>query len=167
MNTRNWILIHHTGSEVTMQTLPDGRRVGKPQFDAVDRYHKGKGWGAIGYHYFIEWDGTVKKGREEHLAGAHTTQWLMNYRSIGICLAGNFDVADPTPRQMVALRDLLTDIQLRNGIRDGKIKLHREFAKYKSCPGTRFTRDLLDPIIFTRRMRDRIQTEPRTDLNPA
>lgn len=157
MNTRNWIIVHHTASVA---------RDDRQQFDAVDRYHRSKGWGMIGYHWFIERDGTVKKGREESMMGAHTTQWMMNYRSIGICLAGDFDTQDPSDAQWQALKDLLTDVQLRNGIRDGRIKMHRDYAKYKSCPGARFTQQLLDKIIFPRRMRNQINAKRRPDLSP-
>ena len=158
MNTRNWVIIHHTASFATDSSH---------QYDAVNRYHKDKGWGMIGYHYFLERDGTVKKGREEWQTGAHTYQWAMNYRSIGICLAGDFDKQDPSKAQLDALYDLLTDVQLRNGIRDGHIKLHREFAHYKSCPGTRVSREFVNSIIFSRGMRKRIVVKPQPDLDPV
>lgn len=158
MNTRNWIIVHHTASLAT-----DGHE----QFDAVRRYHIDKGWGDIGYHWFIERDGTVKQGRDESEVGAHTKQWLMNYRSIGICLAGDFDQQDPTQAQLDALLALLTDVQLRNGIRDGRIRMHRNFAHYKSCPGDRFTQELLDRLIFPRRMKTKIKVLPRPDLSPS
>lgn len=175
MNTRNWVILHHTASFATKE---------KHQFDAVDKYHKGKGWGRIAYHWFIEYDGTIKAGRPEDKGGAHCYQWMMNYRSVGICLAGQFDfdpaakcpcglpggrktIQTPSVAQIRALGDLLTDVQMRNGIRDGKIKLHRDFAGYKSCPGSAFSQALTDRIIFPRRMRWRILVEPRPDLNPT
>jgi N-acetylmuramoyl-L-alanine amidase len=156
MNTRNWVVIHHTASIA---------RDDRHQFDAVDRYHKDKGWGSIGYHWFLERDGTIKVGRPENATGAHTTQWLMNYRAIGVCLAGNFDQQDPSEAQWKALTALLTDIQLRNGIPDGRIKMHRHFAN-KTCPGTRFTEALLDKVVFPRRMRQKITVKPQKDLSP-
>ncbi len=158
MNTRDWIIIHHTASSATLTGH---------QFDAVRKYHIGKGWGGIGYHWFVEYDGTIRAGRPEDQAGAHCKQWLMNYRSVGICLAGDFDEQDPSEAQLDALTALLTDVQLRNGIHDGKVKLHRDYASYKTCPGTRFTRDLLDSILFPRRLRQRIVEEPRPDLAPS
>lgn len=52
MNTKSWVIIHHSAVS---------RSKNKEQFDAMKRYHIGKGWGNIGYHYVIEPDGTIKK----------------------------------------------------------------------------------------------------------
>ena len=37
----------------------------------IDRWHKQKGWQGIGYHYVIYLDGSVHKGRNEEVIGAH------------------------------------------------------------------------------------------------
>jgi hypothetical protein len=46
----------------------------------------GRGWVDVGYHYVIEADGTIKRGRELHLMGAHAPP---NAGRIGVCLTGN------------------------------------------------------------------------------
>lgn len=122
--TKNIIIIHHTAVSYTKNAN---------QFDAVNRYHVGKGWGSIGYHYFIEKDGTIKEGRKESQIGAHTYQQDMNYKSLGICLCGHFDEEDPTNEQLHSLQALVNKV--------GKIRVyaHRKFAPYKSCPGGNFT----------------------------
>ena len=132
-NTREYIIIHHTLVS---------RNKNKEQFDAIDRFHKSKGWGKIGYHYLIEPDGEVKQGRKDTEYGAHCKENLMNYRSIGICLTGNFDIEEPTKKQKEALLELLNKKQAEYGIPDKKVKLHRDFATYKSCPGTRIPNDI-------------------------
>lgn len=112
------------------------------QFKAIDGFHKRKGWGKIGYHYLIEPNGEVKKGREHHEVGAHCREKLMNYRSIGICLAGNFDIEEPTNKQKASLLKLLNELQDTYGIPDHKVCLHRQFAPYKSCMGSRIPNDI-------------------------
>lgn len=133
------IIVHHTA--VSYKT--------DPQFEAVDNYHRDKGWGGIGYHYFIEKDGTVIQGREDTQVGAHTKQNLMNYRSIGICLSGNFDRELPTAKQKKSLYDLILKLQKEYNIPDSKVYPHRHFAP-KSCWGRKLPDDILsylNPII--------------------
>jgi hypothetical protein len=101
------------------------------------RWHRAKGWGTIGYHHVIDRDGTVGKGRDESLPGAHVAGH--NTGSIGICLVGghgsneNDDFLDHyMPAQEAALRALIEDIKTRAAIT--KVRGHNEVAA-KACPG--------------------------------
>ncbi len=51
----------------------------------------------LGYHYFIERDGTVHKAREHWEMGAHVAN--QNKGKIGICLQGQGHLYDFTPEQ--------------------------------------------------------------------
>ena len=55
----------------------------------IDRWHKQRGFKKIGYHYVIDLDGTIEKGRDESEVGAHVTGH--NAHSIGICYIGGCD----------------------------------------------------------------------------
>ena len=133
-NSKEYIILHHSAVS---------RNKNDKQYDAISNYHSNTlGWGEIGYHYLIEPDGDIRKGRDINKSGAHTSQNLMNYRSVGVCLTGNFDIEEPTKEQKEALIKLFTRLQAEYGIPDEKIKLHRDFAKYKSCPGTRIPNDI-------------------------
>jgi len=134
MNKPQNIIVHHT--LVSREKNPN-------QFEAVNDYHIRKGWGKIGYHYLIEADGTIKKGREETEEGAHTKEERMNYRSIGICLTGNFDEEEPTLEQCKALHSLITQTQNKYSIPDSRIYPHRHFTTYKSCWGNKLPNDVL------------------------
>ncbi|QEK12567.1 N-acetylmuramoyl-L-alanine amidase [Crassaminicella thermophila] len=109
-------------------------------FNAIKRYHmQVRGWSDIGYHYVIEKVGDkyeILKGRDEKTPGAHCKEQHCNFESIGICLVGNFDIAEPPQAQLDKLYELLEDIFKRYG--KMKIYGHNHFAKYKSCPGTKF-----------------------------
>ena len=124
---KNIIIIHHTAVSYKKSSN---------QFNAVKNYHISKGWGDIGYHYFIEKNGEIKNGRNEESVGAHCYQKEMNYKSIGICLAGHFDEENPTSEQYAALKDLIANIEKKNG--KCEIFLHNHFASYKTCPGNNF-----------------------------
>lgn len=50
------------------------------------------GWKDIGYHFVIRRDGTVEKGRDVSVIGAHVLNH--NANSIGICLAGGLSKKD-------------------------------------------------------------------------
>lgn len=101
------------------------------------RWHRARGFGTIGYHHVIDRDGTVGKGRDEAMPGAHVAGH--NTGSIGICLVGGHGSSENdefldhyTPEQEAALRALIEDIKTRAAIT--KVRGHNEVAA-KACPG--------------------------------
>ena len=70
----------------------------------------------------------------------------MNYKSIGICLTGNFDVEEPTEEQMSVLNNLVLKLKGEYDIPDSNIVGHRHFATYKSCPGDKFTTGMINSV---------------------
>lgn len=103
----------------------------------IARWHKQRGWGAIGYHYIIDRTGEVAIGRPEAVEGAHVRGH--NKGSIGICLIGGHGSSENDPfeknftaKQAKALRELIADISHRaEGVR---VRGHNEVAA-KACPG--------------------------------
>lgn len=130
------IVIHHSLTE-------DGQTV---SWGAIRRYHTQElGWRDIGYHYGIEMVGgsyEVLLGRMMNETGAHCKQEGMNYKSLGICFVGNFDEIEVPGDQWVVGIKLVTSLCEVLGIGVDKIYGHREFASYKSCPGTNFDIDV-------------------------
>nr|WP_315990729.1 N-acetylmuramoyl-L-alanine amidase [Desulforamulus aquiferis] len=66
--------------------------------------------GRCGYHFFIRHDGTIERGRPEWAVGAHSL--TVNARSIGICLAGDFTIYQPSEIQLVSLEWLINSYLL-------------------------------------------------------
>ncbi len=105
-------------------------------FEQIKKFHVWQGMGNIAYHFFIEADGKVKRGRNESTAGTHTKANHMNERSIGVCLAGNFNTEDPNPSQLQSLDQILRSLLIRYKLQPDDILAHREVSGAATeCPG--------------------------------
>lgn len=128
VNAPNKIIVHHTAVGSSHN-----------QFLNVEQHHRKRGFEIstlgyhVGYHYFIEKDGTTKQARAESDKGQHTTG--ENLTSIGICLAGNFDHEIPTPEQTHSMVMLINRLLPSYNIPIHAIYPHRNFAN-KSCYGS-------------------------------
>lgn len=97
------------------------------------------GWRDIGYHYVIKRDGSIEKGRDESVVGAHTTGH--NHDSIGICLIGgkarsghgeHSNPANFTHSQWETLRNLVKQLIIEYP--DAQLYGHGDLNSGKSCP---------------------------------
>lgn len=126
MRKINKIIVHCAAT-------PEGRDV---KTETIRNWHvKDNGWKDIGYHYVIELDGSIHKGRDESVVGAHCSG--QNANSIGVCYVGGLAKDKKTPKdtrtekQKSSLLKLLKDLKAKypNAIIYG----HRDFS-YKACP---------------------------------
>ena len=103
--------------------------------DEIRGWHKAKGWSDIGYHYIISLDGTIAKGREDNIPGAHCRGH--NGNSLGICYIGGVERDAKTPKdtrtdeQKESLETLLTVLKIQHP--ESKVHGHRDFSP-KACP---------------------------------
>ncbi len=103
--------------------------------ETIKSWHvKGNGWSDIGYHYVIELDGTVKKGRPMHRSGAHTKGH--NTGSIGVCYVGGIDISKKpkdtrTEAQRTAMDELINELLVEYP--NATVHGHNEFSA-KACP---------------------------------
>lgn len=103
--------------------------------DDIRKWHLARNFSDIGYHYVIYRDGSVHKGRDVNVSGAHCTNH--NSVSIGVCYIGGRAAVGTAPKdtrteaQKKALVDLLKE--LRKLYPEATIHGHREFAA-KACP---------------------------------
>ncbi len=120
-------------------TRPDwfADRTLETKVEEIRQWHKNEGWADIGYHFVIDRDGKVEKGRPINQKGAHVAGH--NVDTIGICLIGGFGVSaddgfeqNYTQAQDDALRELIDELQVSHG----KIPVngHNQYAN-KACPG--------------------------------
>lgn len=133
---RRWqyIVIHHSGTAEGSEAT-------------IDRYHREHNrWRGIGYDFVIcngrgGADGLVQVTFrwERQMDGAHAGSQEHNKHGIGICLVGDFDAAQPTPKQMEALVGLINYLQNRCQIPTSSILLHHHVrAGPTRCPGSHF-----------------------------
>lgn len=140
INKPEYLIVHHTGG-TDADPLAD---TSSHTFEVVDEWHKSLGWGKIGYHYFIDKAGNVTQGRKDDEEGAHTIGY--NTKSLGICLAGNFDVTLPTKAQINSLTDILLLKSKQYAIPLENIVPHR-FASGKTCYGKLLADDFARKLI--------------------
>ena len=140
------IVIHHAGLSVDKDSTAE----------EIHQFHREvRGWAGIGYHYIIRKSGDIEQGRWPSLVGAHSQD--NNENSVGICLAGNFDLAKPSRAQMDAVKELAAWLCQEYGLdpmKKGVIVGHRDLND-TSCPGKNLY-PRLDEI--RRYCRDALQT---------
>ena len=103
--------------------------------DEIRRWHLGRGFKTVGYHYVIRRSGEVELGRPVGHVGAHAIGH--NADSIGICLVGGIDNegepdANFTPSQYESLRALI--VTLRDTLPIRSVIGHRDTGARKACP---------------------------------
>lgn len=116
-------------------------------FSAEDirRWHKQRGWSDIGYHFVIRIDGTIEKGRDLEIIGAHTKGY--NSNSIGICWVGRKKI---TPKAFSSLTQLCLVLVDKYNLSCENILGHYELNSHKTCPNLDMEefRDLISKYRF-------------------
>ena len=139
-NKPEYLIIHHSGGTDANPLADTSEHTAK----GMELWHLGKGWEGLGYQYVIHKSGAIWLGRPEHYHGAHAKGY--NKKSIGICLAGNFDATLPTEAQEKALIELMGDLAFNYDIPLANIIPHRNVAN-KTCYGNKLSeswaRDLI------------------------
>jgi len=111
--------------------------------DTIRKWHvEGRGWSDIGYHFYIDINGNIKKGRDIAKIGAHCSGH--NRNSIGICYCGGVEEDGKTPkdtRNEKQKEGLLAVIRtLKAMYPKATIYSHNEFAN-KACPSFDATKE--------------------------
>lgn len=120
------VVITHTAQSQKWHTVKDvdsWHRLRWPGFTSRSGWH-------VGYHYVIEWDGTVTQTRQDDEEGAHVIG--MNKSSIGVCFMGNGDLHEPSLPQLTSWYKLYD--QLRKKYPNIPTYPHRKYAN-KTCHG--------------------------------
>jgi N-acetyl-anhydromuramyl-L-alanine amidase AmpD len=116
--------------------------------EEIHAWHLARGWAGIGYHFVIRHNGTIERGRPLESIGAHAGPGV-NGHSIGICLAGDFNKAEPSTSQINSLIELITYLNTyyASTAPEGlDIKLHREMAATE-CPGVLFPEEKIKQLL--------------------
>lgn len=106
------LVVHHTALTVSGDTRSPVERM-----RALYEYHaNNRGWGDIGYNFVIDEQGGIYEGRSggDYVVGGHA--YCANVRTLGIALMGNFELEQPTLKQIQSLQWLLKDLAARYDI---------------------------------------------------
>ncbi|MDE2292886.1 MAG: N-acetylmuramoyl-L-alanine amidase [Elusimicrobia bacterium] len=102
-----------------------------------DFHQNGRGWNDIAYHFLIDADGRIFRGRPVDVVGSHTLD--DNTGNVGICLLGNHHppANDPvTPAELASIVRVGRWLQARYGITPDKYLGHRDRNPgHTDCPG--------------------------------
>lgn len=132
MNEKKKINALNSPSKVIVHCAASSDTKGEVKFSFEDcrNYHViQRGWKDIGYHWYIDRQGILYKGRDEAAPGAHCLG--QNFSSIGVCYEGTYL---PTPAQVKTFCDLYRQIRSIHGIEWSDWRPHNEFSN-KECPG--------------------------------
>lgn len=149
MRRLNEIIIHTTA---TTKNWMAGTSV-DAKIAEITRWHvEDRGWKDIGYHFVIDRNGAVGKGRPITEIGAHVSGH--NLTSIGIALVGGYG-GEPndkfsihyTFQQQNALIKLINELQMKYG--SMSISGHNEYAN-KACPCFNVKAWLAQPEVASR-----------------
>lgn len=112
------IVVHHTAStrDMTVQEIHE--------------LHLNQGWAGMGYHFYINKNGDVFRGRPEEMIGSHALNY--NSSSVGVCLSGNFEEEQPTKEQLTSLAELLKYLKAKYS--SARIVGHKDLNA-TACPG--------------------------------
>lgn len=88
-----------------------------------------------GYHDLLTVDGVWHRIRPYHRQGAHCREGRMNFRAIGLCVDGNYEVS----AMSMFLRDRLIEricwVKTLLGIEDCPVEGHLKYKLLTKCPG--------------------------------
>jgi len=129
------IVVHHSGTR-------EGSPAGMDQYHRKVRHMEN----GLAYHFVIGngngmKDGEVAIGRRwrEQLDGGHLASEQLNKIALGICLVGNFDKDEPTPKQLRSLKALISTLLERCNLPRSAVKTHQPINPiYTRCPGSHF-----------------------------
>lgn len=150
MRSIDYIVVHTAGAYDWKR-----KKVVHQSGDVIRDYHiTHNGWRAIGYHRYIEEDGTIQPGRHEDEVGAHAGGF--NRNTLGVCVSGHGDFEDFNPRQLASLiRQCVTWCRTYHLTAD-KVIGHRETDEHggppvtKTCPGVKVDMDEVRRLVADR-----------------
>jgi hypothetical protein len=135
MRSIDYVVLHTAGAYDYKH-----REVVHQSIRTVAEYHVShNGWLKLGYHHYVEQDGTGERGREDYEVGAHVGGF--NLGSLGLCVSGHGDFEPWNQAQTIeVLRKCAAWCRMYR-IPVAHVIGHREAPEFgappvhKTCPG--------------------------------
>lgn len=155
LNKPNKIIVHHFGgteanpladsSKATAQEVDSWHKARWPGFTSQEFRNDNGELYHVGYHFVIERNGKIVQCRGYKEEGAHCIG--QNKSSIGVALAGNFDLTRPTAAQEKSFVKLYRQIKAAYpDISAEDIYPHRKYAN-KTCYGRNLDDDHFSRLV--------------------
>lgn len=148
-NNPKYIILHT--SDVSEKTLYN-------QLSSINAYHrdiKHFSKSSLGYYVGYQWlitGGKEYQCRLDTEEGAHCNSKVdgisLNLQSIGICVGFDGDIELPSAIHRELLADLIKKKMKEYNIPRERVKFHRDFTPSKTCPGSLFTQNYLDSLLY-------------------
>ena len=119
-DTIDMIVLHH--AEASTCAVKD-----------IHWWHIRNNFSGIGYHYFINKQGVIFKGRPDNVIGSHAKGY--NSTSIGICFEGRYNKEVMPDAQLKAGKELVA--YLKDKYKITQVKRHKDLMA-TDCPGSLF-----------------------------
>lgn len=101
----------------------------KRHIRAIARIHRSRDLNGMAYHFVIDAYGIVYGTSNIHDITFHSGRTYMNNRSIGVCMLGNFQHANPTDAQIESMKRLIAHYRV-------KLTAHKKVIGVNTaCPG--------------------------------
>ena len=123
-------------SQITHIAIHHSAAPGNVGPERIASYHVGKDWPGMGYHFYVQPDGTIFQTSRLETVTYHV--FKQNDYSLGICTTGNFmGGLIPTPKQIEAVGHLVAWLTQKLNVKLENVKGHKEFPENQTaCPGT-------------------------------
>ena len=138
-----YIVIHHSATSAGSDK-------------SFHKYHTDQGWGGLAYHFVIGNGKGMKDGElatgfrwKNQSIGTHVSvnSWDYNIFGIGICLVGNFEKSQPSPKQWKTLVKLAVKLAQKHKIPVENILGHQKVpfdddpkkSEQTLCPGSKLS----------------------------
>jgi len=143
-------IVHHSGGGASLFPIP---------VQEIHRWHLANGWVGIGYHIYIQRNGTIWEGRPAEWIGAHTGQPVgTNATTFGICCEGNYDSVHREMPDVQFNALVWTLLHFRKRFGQLPISGHRDMMT-TVCPGQYF------PLNEVRRLQFRGEDNKQEDTD--
>lgn len=123
------VTIHHTAGGKDATTNKEDVSA---SIRSVLASHAKRGYGDIAYHLIVDYAGRVWEGRPLAYEGAHVQD--QNERNVGIVLLGNFELQQPSKKQIDSMAQLVSLVREQYRIKRHRIYGHRDLGA-SACPG--------------------------------
>jgi len=147
-NNPKYILIHC--SDIGENVLYD-------QFNNINTYHRDERsfprsslGNYVGYHALIT-GGRLYTCKTDQDEGAHCNQVVdglsMNFQSLGVCVGFDGDIEYMSAKHYEILQEVVWRWQDAYNIPNERVQFHRDYASWKTCPGTLITKEWLKMLL--------------------